>query len=213
MSWRTYVINLRKKHMEASMTINRMIAGNKFFVPTYQRAYSWDTEFDKSKTQKHVNVFLADLEDYNKSSASTSYYFGHFLFEEKSDSNFGVIDGQQRLTTIVIFLSALFSKLKSIRLLTENEEILFENMIKRKSSYVFSTVDYDNQLFKDYVVNQIKNNKNGLETESARRIVNAFDFFTNALTDKDEVYLTKMLKTVKEASCSTHLVNNETETI
>lgn len=88
--------------MEASTTVNKMLAGNKIFVPTYQRAYSWDTEFDKSKTPKHVNVFLTDLEDYNKSSATTPYYFGHFLFEEKSESNFGVIDGQQRLTTIVI---------------------------------------------------------------------------------------------------------------
>ena len=190
-----------------------MLAGNKIFVPTYQRAYSWDTEFDKSKTQKHVNVFLTDLEDYNKSLASTPYYFGHFLFEEKSESHFGVIDGQQRLTTIVIFLSALFSRLKSIRTLTENEEVLFENMIKRKSNYIFSTVDYDNQLFKDYVVDQTKKNKNGLETESARRIVNAFDFFTKALSDKDEVYLTKMLKTINEASCSTHPVKNESEAI
>jgi len=190
-----------------------MLAGNKIFIPAYQRSYSWDTEFDKSKTPKHVNVFLTDLEDYNKSSASTLYYFGHFLFEEKCESNFGVIDGQQRLTTIVIFLSALFSKLKSIRSLTENEEVLFENMIKRKSNYIFSTVDYDNQLFKDYVVDQIKKNKNGLETESARRIVNAFDFFTKALTNKDEVYLSKMLKTVSEASCSTHPVKNESEAI
>lgn len=199
--------------MEASTAVNKMLAGNKIFIPAYQRSYSWDTEFDKSKTPKHVNVFLTDLEDYNKSSASTLYYFGHFLFEEKCESNFGVIDGQQRLTTIVIFLSALFSKLKSIRSLTENEEVLFENMIKRKSNYIFSTVDYDNQLFKDYVVDQIKKNKNGLETESARRIVNAFDFFTKALTNKDEVYLSKMLKTVSEASCSTHPVKNESEAI
>ncbi|NLN32312.1 MAG: DUF262 domain-containing protein [Flavobacteriaceae bacterium] len=156
---------------------------------------------------------MTDLEDYNKSLASTPYYFGHFLFEEKSESHFGVIDGQQRLTTIVIFLSALFSRLKSIRTLTENEEVLFENMIKRKSNYIFSTVDYDNQLFKDYVVDQTKKNKNGLETESARRIVNAFDFFTKALSDKDEVYLTKMLKTINEASCSTHPVKNESEAI
>ena len=199
--------------MESSTTVNKMLAGNKIFVPTYQRAYSWDTEFDKSKTPKQVNVFLTDLEDYNKSSAITSYYFGHFLFEEKSESNFGVIDGQQRLTTIVIFLSTLFSKLKSIRPLTENEEVLFENMIKRKSNYIFSTVNYDNQLFKDYVVEQIKKNKNGLETESAKRIVNAFDFFTKTLSDKDEVYLLKMLKTVNEASCSTHPVKNESEAI
>ena len=157
--------------MEASTTINKMLAGNKIFVPTYQRAYSWDTEFDSSKTQKHVNVFLTDLEDYIKSSVSTPYYFGHFLFEEKSDGSYGVIDGQQRLTTIVIFLSALFTKLKSIRTLTEDDEVIYENMIKRKSNYIFSTVSYDNQSFRDYVVDQTKKDRNGLETESSRNCI------------------------------------------
>lgn len=199
--------------MEASTTINKMLEGNKFFVPTYQRAYSWDTELDKSKTPKHVNVFLSDLEDYNKSSSSIPYYFGHFLFEEKSGNSFGVIDGQQRLTTIVIFLSALFSKLKSIRSLTENEEKIYENIIKQRSYYIFSTVDYDNQLFKDYVIDQVKKDKNGIETSSARRIVYAFDFFSKVLSDKDDMYLSKMLKTVNEASCSTHIVKNESEAI
>lgn len=199
--------------MEASTTVNKMLARNKIFVPTYQRAYSWDTEFDNTKTQKHVNVFLSDLEDYNKSSAVTPYYFGHFLFEEKSKNHFGVIDGQQRLTTIVIFLSVLFSKLKEIRSLTKNEEELFENMIKRESNYVFSTVDYDNQSFKDYVFYQTKKNKNALETESERRIVKAFDFFSEALSNKDEKYLVKMLETVSEASCTTYLVKNESEAI
>jgi hypothetical protein len=199
--------------MEASTTLNKMLAGNKIFVPTYQRAYSWDTEFDKSKTQKHVNVFLTDLEDYNKSSASTPYYFGHFLFEEKAERSFGVIDGQQRLTTIVIFLSALFTRLKALRSLSEEEDFLYKSMIRLGSKYIFTTVNYDNQLFIDYVIEQTKKNKNGLETESARRIVNAFDFFTKALSDKDEVYLSKMLKTVNEASCSTHPVKNESEAI
>src|SRR5664280_1211896 len=96
----TYTIG----NMEASTTIKQMIAGNKIFVPNYQRAYSWETETDKNKSKKQVNVFLSDLEDYNKSSIHTPYYFGHFLFEEKQSNVFGVIDGQQRLTTIIIFL-------------------------------------------------------------------------------------------------------------
>ena len=111
--------------MEASTTIKGMLANNKIFVPTYQRAYSWDTEFDKSKTPKQVNVFLSDLEDYNCSTTKSKYYFGHFLFEEKETSKFGVIDGQQRLTTIVIFLSALFSRIKQIRPLKETEQEAF----------------------------------------------------------------------------------------
>lgn len=190
-----------------------MLAGNKIFVPSYQRAYSWDTEFDNSKTPKQTNVFLSDLEDYNRSSTTSSYYFGHFLFEEKDKTTFGVVDGQQRLTTIVIFLSALFKKLESIRPLTENEEVAKEDMILRKSAHRFETVDYDKQLFKDYVVNQTKKDRNGLDTESAKRIVNAFDFFNAHFSDKDETYLLKMLETVQNASCTTHPVKDESEAI
>lgn len=190
-----------------------MLAGNKIFVPSYQRAYSWETEFDNSKTPKQTNVFLSDLEDYNRSSTTSSYYFGHFLFEEKDKTTFGVVDGQQRMTTIVIFLSALFKKLESIRPLTEKEEVAKEDMILRKSAHRFETVDYDKQLFKDYVVNQTKKDKNGLDTESAKRIVNAFDFFNAYFSDKDEIYLLKMLETVQNASCTTHPVKDESEAI
>lgn len=36
--------------MEASTTIKSMLAGNRIFVPSYQRAYSWDTEIEKSNS-------------------------------------------------------------------------------------------------------------------------------------------------------------------
>ncbi len=199
--------------MEASTSIKKMLAGNRIFVPTYQRAYSWDTEFESSKSPKQVNTFLSDLEDYNRNTTKSKYYFGHFLFEEKEANKFGVIDGQQRLTTIVIFLSALFTRIKQIRSLNEAEQETFEDIIKRNSNYRFATVDYDNQLFKDYVIDQTKKDKNGLETESAKRIVNAYDFFTQRLSIKDEAYLLKMLETIQSASCTTHPVTDESEAI
>ncbi|MBP7478792.1 MAG: DUF262 domain-containing protein, partial [Chitinophagales bacterium] len=177
------------------------------------RAYSWETEIEKSKTPKQTNVFLSDLIDYNKSVARTPYYFGHFLFEKKKNDEFGVIDGQQRLTTIVIFLSALFTRLRTIRELSEDEQECYEDIIKRKSKFRFATVDYDTQLFNDYVVDQTKKNKNGLETESAKRIVQAFDFFAEYLSDKTELFLLQMLKTINEASCTTHPVEDESEAI
>lgn len=199
--------------MEASTTIKQMLSGNRIFVPTYQRAYSWDTEFEDSNPPKQINTFLSDLEDYNRSNTKSKYYFGHFLFEEKSENRFGVIDGQQRLTTIIIFLSALFKKLESLRELTESEEVSKEDMIIRKSTYRFETVDYDKQLFKDYVVDQTKTDNNGLSTESAKRIVTAFSFFDSYLANKSEPYLLKMLNTIQDASCSTHPVKDESEAI
>jgi Protein of unknown function DUF262/Protein of unknown function (DUF1524) len=199
-------------NMEASTTIRKMIAGNKIVVPTYQRAYSWDTPFPKSDRNTQTDVFLEDLEEYSRSNANSPYYFGHFLFEERSQK-FNVIDGQQRLTTIVIFLSSLFAKLKDIRDLTVPEKICYEDMVKRHDVICFSTVDYDNQLFIDYVIERTKVDHNGLDTESSRRIVRAFDFFNERLSSKDEDYLTKMLSIISGATCSTHPVQSESEAI
>jgi len=200
--------------MDAATTIKNMLYGNKINVPTYQRAYSWETPISStSKIKTHTDVFLEDLENYNQNKIKEPYYFGHFLYEEKDNDTFDIIDGQQRLTTIVIFLCALFKRLEIIRKLTDDEKAYYENMIKRGRNYSFSTVDYDNVFFKDYVIDQNKQNKNCLETESSRRIANAFDFFCKELSNKDSQYLEKMLQTVTKAACTTHLVKNESEAI
>jgi hypothetical protein len=199
--------------MEASTTIKQMLAGNKIFVPTYQRAYSWDTELEKGNSPKQTNVFLSDLEDYNKSSTKSKYYFGHFLFEETDNSTFGIIDGQQRLTTIIIFLSVVFQKLKALRGLTDEEDFAYKSIIKIGGTYHFETVDYDDRFFKDCVIDQNKKDRNGIKTVSAKRIAIAFDFFTSQLADKDETYLLKMLDTVQNASCTTHPVKDASEAI
>lgn len=198
--------------MEASTTIRKMMAGNRIIVPSYQRAYSWETPGGNISSNTHTDVFLTDLEEYSNSNAISAHYFGHFLFEEKK-SSFDVIDGQQRLTTIVIFLSALFSKLRIRRDLNEDEEICYEDMVKRHNTIRFSTVDYDNQLFIDYVINKTKVDKNSLDTESSRRIVKCFDFFNEQLGARSEEYLTKMLSAISESTCTTHLVRNESEAI
>ena len=176
-----------------------------YIIPSYQRPYSW--EYDE------CYQLYSDLIEAFKT--KQDYFIGNLVIAKSSENKakLEVIDGQQRLTTIVIFLSALFKRLSSIRKLTETEQEIFEDIIKRNSTYRFETVDYDNQLFKDYVIDQTKKDKNGLETASAKRIVNAFDFFVSQLENKDEDYLLKMLDTVQNATCTTHLVKDELEAI
>jgi hypothetical protein len=200
--------------MEAKTTIAEILNGtNKIIVPSYQRAYAWEIPKENRNRATQIDVFIQDLENYLNSNSLSPYYFGHFLFEKKGDYLFNIIDGQQRLTSIVIFISAIFKSLRERRELTENEEVLFENTIKRRSTIHFETVDYDNLLFKDYVITQDKKDKNGIETESGKRIVAAFDYFNNTLKDKNEDYCTRMLKAVTTAVSTTHEVTDESEAI
>ena len=199
--------------MDTSTNVKGMLYGNRIRVPNYQRVYSWDTPSPAFNGKTHTNIFLEDLENHIYSRVTTPYYFGHFLFAEKGNGIFDVIDGQQRLTTIIIFLSALFTRIKSNRNFTDDEEGFYDNMIHRGANYTFSTVDYDDQFFRDYVVNQISKSKNKLETDSAERIATAFDYFTRKLSKKENDYLDKILQTVIWASCTTHLVKHESEAI
>lgn len=191
-----------------------MVNNKCIIVPDYQRAYSWDTSSKDATTKNQVNTFLADLEDYLKSNVQTPYYFGHFLYEKIGNNEFAIIDGQQRLTTITIFVCVLIARIKHARSLTDDEEMLYEDMIKRKRIYHFSTVHYDNQLFRDYVIDRIKTGHiHGVETTSARRIIEAYDFFESKLIDYDISHVEALLNATINASCTTHIVNAEAEAI
>ena len=204
--------------MESFTNISAILSGKSITVPNYQRAYSWDTD-SSNKSPKQVNTFLSDLQDYVNSHSSTPYYLGHFLFEEKGENKYAIIDGQQRLTTTVIFLSALYKRLKQIRNIEKVDDfdddlyILYCNTIKQRSQYRFSTVGYDNQMFRDYVIDQTIHNRNEIDTVSKERIANAFDFFCNELGDKTEEELLQLLEAMTKASCTTHVVKDESEAV
>jgi uncharacterized protein with ParB-like and HNH nuclease domain len=194
--------------MEAKTNIRRMLSGNYISVPKYQRAYSWDTE-------KQVKQFLIDIDDYITSNSTTPYYFGHFLFESMNNDpdRFDIIDGQQRLTTIEIFLTAVFHRLGSLRKLTDDEIEIREDTIKRNSKYRFSTVEYDNPFFKDYVIDQTKSSRKSIETLSATRIADAFDYFKKELKTKSVSDCEKYINCIINSACTTHIVNAEAEAI
>lgn len=72
-----------------------------FIVPDYQREYVW-------KVDDEVEQFLVDIENEFEPGAKTqsSYFIGSIIIV-KNDKNHEVIDGQQRLTTIVLTMCAL----------------------------------------------------------------------------------------------------------
>ena len=195
-----------------------MLSGKSIAVPNYQRAYSWETDLT-DKNQKQVNTFLSDLQDYVNSQTSTPYYFGHFLFEERNINEYAIIDGQQRLTTTVIFISALYKCLKEIRKseslrdFDDDLYVAYCNTIKQGTSYRFATVEYDNQLFRDYVIDQTIHTRNDIDTVSKKRIADASDYFCSKLSNKTEEELLQFLKAITNASCTTHVVKDESEAV
>ena len=76
-----------------------------FTIPQYQRAYSWESpQWDE---------FYDDLRYHN---SNQKYFFGTLLLKdaenEKPFNLIEVVDGQQRTTTIIIFINVLLYLLK-----------------------------------------------------------------------------------------------------
>ena len=78
-----------------------------FYIPDFQRNYVWKAHNDKNREDRQVNLFLEDI--YSAMlSKFPEYYLGPIItFESKDKSwEYQVIDGQQRLTTAILFTLA-----------------------------------------------------------------------------------------------------------
>ncbi|MDR1606375.1 MAG: DUF262 domain-containing HNH endonuclease family protein [Streptococcaceae bacterium] len=190
-------------------TILEMVSGNKIHVPSYQRAYSWEVGDNKIK---QIDQFILDIEEYIESKTENPYYFGHFIFEKTQENKYAIIDGQQRLTTIMIATAAIFHVIESRNENSIEIEKECNQFIGTEYDYNFSTVSYDNQVFIDYIFEENKSKINP-KSSSQKRIVTAYDKFKAYFWDKDAEYLQKVFSAISEASCSTFQVESETQAI
>lgn len=80
--------------------IRDLFAGSYFHIPRFQRPYSWPRE--------NVQDFWDDVVGVQ----SDDYFLGSMVVYKDKPQRFGVVDGQQRLTTIIVFLAALRNALR-----------------------------------------------------------------------------------------------------
>jgi hypothetical protein len=147
-----------------------------FNIPEYQRAYAWSY------------LQLMDfMDDINNQKIGRSYFLGTVLFEEKGlDGNYeliDIVDGQQRLTTIIIFMSTLISRLRELSSSEEESEdidLLYETYVKHRRQYKLRALEEDNDFFHSYILED-KNGKSFIRTPAQRRLYEAKEFFKNRL--------------------------------
>lgn len=174
----------------------------RFEIPSYQRAYSWE--------KKQVNQFIEDLK-----TADDHYYLGHFLFESREDNTRLVIDGQQRLTTCIIFFSTIKSELEKRREAGDQFEIdlndISDYYLKdiRKDTQKFKTVAYDNNFFLDEVVEPKKDNPPITDTHSQTRIRTTKEMFEAEFSKITTEDLIKWCKFIENAEITEYVVNDK----
>lgn len=71
----------------------------RYSIPIYQRNYAW--------TEEQIEALILDVYNAFSKSPNSIYYIGTLVTYSRSESEFEVIDGQQRLTTIYLILKRL----------------------------------------------------------------------------------------------------------
>lgn len=190
--------------------IKSFFEGSKqYTIPIYQRAYSWK--------EKQWNEFLEDLKEATK--GENHYFFGNVLLEKKLNnetSDIDIIDGQQRITTIIIFVRALCNELKN-RAKTEtlktdmtNEnfiQYMQEDYLINRAKPKLKAVKYDEDYFRDLIIKGDEN-KHKPQTPSQERIKEAKEFFEKKLKNSTK-FPTKKLLAIFEAMEKAELIRIE----
>lgn len=101
----TNTLPLKEQSIAELYNVAELYNGNKatYEVPIYQRNYAWEEDEITALIQ---DVYDAYLKSKNGGSKN-NYYIGTLVSYHKGDQVYEVIDGQQRLTTIYLVLSAL----------------------------------------------------------------------------------------------------------
>ncbi len=199
--------------MDNLTTIGRLFGEDmiNFIIPSYQRAYSWRVEKDGHQ----VDTYLSDIINQPDNS---SYFLGHYLFEKTQGNSYELIDGQQRLTTTVIFMSCLVKELRKreiamfeYRNMQYATEQIYERYLQpRYGKQKFETVADDASFFNQLIINCGNSYRAETGRKSERCIREASEFFTKKMSEQTEIEtLFKWFYVIDNAVITTFVLSGE----
>jgi len=170
-------------------TMKDVFDGSRIFnVPIYQRAFSW-------RKEDNLKEFLIDILNQH---AERNYFLGTFLFHRNGKRNefelIDIVDGQQRLTTFVIFINILIQILikKSSKLVSERTKRIY---VKDDDVYKIELSNEDSAFLHNCILNSTDYEHINYNSPSQRLLLEAKNYFTNELAKYDLSTLEKIYNT------------------
>lgn len=208
--------------MEKFGNLKEFLAADRVFeIPPYQRYYAWEKEQWEDLWQD-----LLYLEGDKK------HYFGTILAKEKSEfkkcglKSFEVkeiIDGQQRLTTIVILLKEIISQLEKIgdeEVKNQLDELRKSYLKYGENIYKLELLGNDRDFFCKFIIDDITY-PDEILTPSQKGLKDAKNFFRNKLEKiKEEksqnefkYFLAEMIKKIENLEIVKYLVGSDSDAV
>lgn len=182
-------------------------------IPDYQRAYSWEN--------KQIGLFIGDLAHHE--SSGTTYYFGHFI-AERSENAWELVDGQQRVTTFVLFLMVCrhlapsnehevpYSLIERFRTVTYDASVL-GSIIRRMDALLEVVAEFDSKHPSWWAKVRGALDLHEELSRSQRRMVEAAIQFHRAFTsprwELNVERISRYIEVVMTSFCSLHLTDDK----
>ena len=159
--------------------IGNFIKANKFCVPNFQRPYSWESE-------KHTIDLFTDIEN---NMSESEYFLGTIVLTQKQDNLLEIVDGQQRLTTILLFMAAIRDVFMEKNKNKKIQESYLSDYDRREDKEVpkLTLSNQDNDFYREYVVNKEANCNT--KTKSNVAIKESYLLLFSKLKEYDEQVL------------------------
>lgn len=97
-------LNIDQKSIKSLFSDNK----SDFLIPDYQRPYAWQITECQTLWEDTFSFAIPE-NDYQKFKSGDEYFLGPIVTFKNSDGKLEIIDGQQRLTTLMLLLRALYT--------------------------------------------------------------------------------------------------------
>lgn len=180
--------NTKNKIEASDKTINELLKDKKFFIDYFQREYRWKEKHMIALIEDLTSTFLKSYKETDKRSEVANYqnyYLGPVVFSNAQDGKDSIIDGQQRITSITLFLIYLNNLQKDISNQVSISNLIFSEQYGEKS---FNMTDEDRQaILKGLYENDefdISKSEDETEINIYDRYMNIDSVFPESITDE-----------------------------
>ena len=182
------------------LRIDNIFNGKTYFsIPDYQRSYAWE--------EKQLDDFF---EDYMNNYNSQEYYYGTILLQmtKKDKKEFcDIVDGQQRFTTLIIFMRCLISRLQSMNY--DETGMLYKHFIKNGDLYILKLQADDNDFFSTVILDQKKASET--KTPAQKRLLYAKNYFEDKIKCCSDEQIEELLDRVCSTNVLIYLIQDSIE--
>ena len=176
-------------------TLSQLLANRLFRIPSYQRAYSWQREhraamFDDIKKLRNKSTdsfhFMATVVGLKRKEEEREIATERYDFIE-------IVDGQQRITTLVLLLKAIEQKLNDKKLAQDLQRLLVK---QDEASLILLQTNHDSSRhFANYLTSGVYSSPKVAETLADYELLSAIEECKSFVDEWDDpVELLRILK-------------------